>query len=56
MPNYKEMYFKMLHASDKAIATLLQAQLECEECYLSANEPMLVLLAEKNEAENHRNK
>jgi len=51
MPNYKEMYFKMLRASDKAIATLLQAQLECEECYLSANEPRLVLLEEKNEQE-----
>ena len=48
MPNYKEMYLKMMRASEKAIremeaamAGLIAAQRECEEMYLSAAEPEL---------------
>ena len=32
---YKEMYIKMVAASEKAINTLIQAQKECEEIYLA---------------------
>ena len=35
MPNYKEMYFKMVRASERAINILIEAQRECEEMYLS---------------------
>ena len=36
MENYKEMYLKMMRASEEAIRILVQAQQECEEMYLSA--------------------
>ena len=35
MPNYKELYLKMMRASEQAIRTLIQAQQECEELYVS---------------------
>ena len=31
MPNYEEMYFKILRASEDAIRLLIRAQRECEE-------------------------
>lgn len=34
MPDYKEMYFKMVRAAEKAIRILTEAQQECEELYL----------------------
>ena len=37
--NYKEMYLKMVRASEDAIRTLIKAQQECEEMYLDAAEP-----------------
>lgn len=36
MPNYKEMYLKMFHATEQAIDILIAAQRECEEMYISA--------------------
>ena len=51
MPDYKEMYLKMMRASEKAIremeaatAGLIAAQRECEEMYLSAPEAEIVEL------------
>ncbi len=48
MPDYKEMYLKMMRASERALrqmeaasAGLIAAQRECEELYLSAAEPEL---------------
>ena len=35
MPDYKEMYLKMVRASEKAINILIEAQRECEEMYVS---------------------
>ena len=35
MPNYKEMYLKMVRASERAINILIEAQRECEVMYLS---------------------
>ncbi len=32
--DYKEMYFKMMRASEEAINVLIRAQQECEELYL----------------------
>ena len=41
MPNYKEMYLKMVRASERAINILIEAQQECEEMYLSGPELMV---------------
>ena len=48
MPDYKEMYLKMVRATEKAIRaeeetlrTLIEAQRECEEMYLSAEDPKI---------------
>lgn len=39
-PDYKEMYFKMVRATEKAVRILIEAQRECEDIYLrSENEP-----------------
>ena len=34
MPDYKELYLKMVRASEEAIRILIKAQQECEELYL----------------------
>lgn len=36
--NYKEMYLRMMRATEDAINILIQAQQECEEMYISAEE------------------
>ena len=45
MPDYKEMYFKLFRASEQAINTLIEAQRECEELYISQPEPDLKVLS-----------
>ena len=35
MPDYKEMYLKMVRATEKAMNILIQAQQECEEMYIA---------------------
>ena len=47
MPDYKEMYLKMMRATEAAIRILIKAQQECEELYLNAEEPPLILLSEE---------
>ena len=42
--DYKEMYLKMMRASEEAIRILIQAQQECEEMYVSAHETELIVL------------
>ncbi len=37
-PDYKEMYLKMVRASETAIRALAAAQRECEEMYIEAEE------------------
>lgn len=39
MPDYKELYLKLFRATDKAADLLIAAQRECEELYLSQDEP-----------------
>lgn len=41
MSNHQEMYLKLFHASERAINTLIQAQRECEELYISQPKPDL---------------
>ena len=39
MNEYKEMYLALFRATEQAINTLIAAQQECEERYLSMPEP-----------------
>ena len=43
MPDYKEMYLTMMRATEQAIRILIEAQQTCEELYLSAEEPEIIL-------------
>lgn len=38
MADYKEMYFKLLNATEDAIRILIKAQQECEEMYISSED------------------
>ena len=38
MPDYKEMYLKLMRETEKAIRILEQAQLDCEEFYLQSED------------------
>ena len=38
MADYKEMYFKLLNATEDAIRLLIKAQQECEELYISSDD------------------
>lgn len=53
MPDYKEMYFKLFRASEQAINVLIEVQRECEELYISQQEPEVkvthIFKKEKNE-------
>lgn len=35
MDDYREMYYHLAHATEKAVRLLIQAQQECEDLYLS---------------------
>ena len=50
MPDYKEMYLKMLQASEQAVNILIEAQRECEELYISSpqQEPHAIPLPLEN--------
>ena len=50
--DYKEMYLKMMRASEEAIRILIQAQQQCEEMYVSAREPELIVLRPDYEQDN----
>lgn len=43
MPDYKEMYFHLFRATEKAINILIQAQQSCEEIYMDATETEIVI-------------
>ena len=44
MPDWKEMYLTLFRATEKARKILEDAQLECEELYISAPETKITLL------------
>lgn len=50
MADYREMYLRLFRATTKAIEMLTEAQQECEEIYLSAEEEMLPLLISEDAA------
>ena len=39
MPDYKEMYFIMVRATEKALRILIEAQQTCEELAMAEDEP-----------------
>ena len=39
MPDYKELYLKMMRATEESIRILIQAQQACEEAILQEPEP-----------------
>lgn len=51
MPDYQELYHKLFRATEDAINRLIQAQQECEELYISENEPE----AAKQQSEKRKN-
>ena len=51
MPDYKEMYLTLMRATEKAIRTLIEAQQQCEELYLSAEEPSFQPLSKPDDSE-----
>ena len=48
--DYKEMYLKMMRASEQAIRILVEAQRECEELYLSRPESQLIVPRKEKES------
>ncbi len=53
MPDYREMYLEMVRATEKAINILIAAQQKCEDLYVEAAEPEIVLL-DKNRTDEGR--
>lgn len=49
--NYKEMYLKMVRATEDAMNLLIKAQQECEEQYLQQTEPTVDFPKELQEGE-----
>jgi len=52
MPDYKEMYFRLMRATEDAIRTLINAQQECEEMFLSEPGEKSIFLPSFEESEN----
>ena len=51
MPDYKEMYFKLFRETYKAVLILMDAQRMCEDMYINAEEPELLVLSMLDENE-----
>ncbi len=44
LPDYREMYFTMVRASEEAMNILIEAQRKCEEMYLRETQPSVDFL------------
>ena len=44
MPDYKKMYLQLFNAVTDSIEILTKAQQDCEELYISDDEPNLIIL------------
>ncbi|MBQ1263906.1 MAG: hypothetical protein IIY04_00625 [Oscillospiraceae bacterium] len=44
MPNYQAMYLRLFNAVTDAIEILTKVQQDCEELYMSDDEPNLIVL------------
>ncbi len=54
MPDYKEMYLTLFRATEQAINTLIEAQRECEELYISEPETGLRVIPLPDRAEDEK--
>lgn len=54
MPDYKEMYLTLFRATERAISTLIEAQRECEELYISEPEMELRVIPLSEHADNEK--
>lgn len=52
MTDYKELYLTLLRASEKAVQTIIAAQQECEEMFISSATPELIIFPELPDSEN----
>jgi len=52
LPDYKEMYLKMVRATEAAMQTLIRAQQECEEMYIADEEPQVFVFPANSENTN----
>ncbi len=43
LPDYREMYYKMINATERAMNILIDAQRECEEIYLKNDDTPIVI-------------
>lgn len=48
MPDYKEMYLKMMRATEKAIHILIESQREAEEIYISEPDPVRLFVMKED--------
>lgn len=51
MPDYKKMYLTLFRAIEQAINTLIEAQRECEEMYISEQETELKVISMTDHAD-----
>lgn len=38
MPDFEEMYYTLMHASEETLRIIIEAQKECEDMYISQEE------------------
>ena len=56
MPDYKEMYLKLFRAAEEAVNILIAAQRDCEEMYISDQEPSVIRIVLPNEPDKDQTK
>ena len=54
MPDYKKMYLTLFRATEQAINTLIEAQRECEELYISEPKTELRVIPLPDRAEDEK--
>lgn len=54
MPDYKKMYLTLFRATEQAINTLIEAQRECAELYISEPETELRMIPMPDRAGNEK--
>jgi len=47
--DYKEMYYVLMDATERAIEILIEAQRKCEEMYMEAEEPKIISVVSPTE-------
>lgn len=53
MEDYKQMYYIMMNAAEQAINILIDAQRQCEELYINAEESKITVLKDGKAVSEH---